>query len=75
MLKAISYGLLGITNSKHVYELLDKKVIYNTDEGQLFYDAMKEIGNKELIKEQMQMVRDNHTYINRINDLLKVLNQ
>ena len=74
VLKAISYGLLGITNSKHVYELLDKKVIYNTDEGQLFYDAMKEIGNKELIKEQMQMVRDNHTYINRINDLLKVLN-
>ena len=40
-----------------------------------FYDAMKEIGNKELIKEQMRMVRDNHTYINRINDLFKVLNQ
>jgi len=75
ILKAISYGLLGITNSKHVYELLNKKVIYNADEGQLFYDAMKEIGNKELIKEQMRMVRDNHTYINRINDLFKVLNQ
>jgi hypothetical protein len=75
ILKTISYGLLGITNSKHVYELLNKKVIYNEDEGQLFYDAMKEIGNKELIKEQMRMVRDNHTYINRINDLFKVLNQ
>jgi hypothetical protein len=75
ILKAISYGLLGITNSNHVYELLNKKVIYNADEGQLFYDAMKEIGNKELIKEQMRMVRDNHTYINRINDLFKVLNQ
>jgi hypothetical protein len=75
ILKTISYGLLGITNSKHVYELLNKKVIYNEDEGQLFYDAMKEIGNKELIKEQMRMVRDNHTYINRINDLFKVLNK
>ena len=77
ILKAISYGLLGITNSKHVYELLDKKVIYNDDEYQLCYDALKEINNKEtlkdLIKEQMKIVRENHTYINRINDLLKVL--
>jgi hypothetical protein len=73
ILKAISYGLLGITNSRHVYELLDKKVIYNDDEYQLCYDALKEINNKELIKEQMKLVRDNHTYINRIHDLLKVL--
>lgn len=73
VLKAISYGLLGITNSKHVYELLDKKVIYNDDEGQLFYDAMKEIKNIELMKEQMKIVRDKHTYINRINDLLEVI--
>jgi hypothetical protein len=73
ILKAISYGLLGITNSKHVYELLDKKVIYNYDEYQLCYDALKEINNKDLIKEQMKIVRENHTYINRINDLLKIL--
>ena len=74
ILKAISYGLLGITNSKHVYELLDKKVIYNDDESQLFYVAIKEVNNKELIKEQMRIVREKHTYINRINDLLNVLN-
>lgn len=73
VLKAISYGLLGITNSKHVWELLDKKVVYNDDEGQLFYDALKEINNKELIREQMKIVKERHTYINRINDLLKVL--
>ena len=77
VLKAISYGLLGITNSRHVYELLDKKVIYNEDEYQLCYDALKQLNNKEtlkdLIKEQMKIVRENHTYINRINDLIKVL--
>ena len=77
VLKAISYGLLGITNSRHVYELLDKKVIYNEDEYQLCYDALKQINNKEtlkdLIKEQMKIVRENHTYINRINDLFAVL--
>lgn len=75
ILKAISYGLLGITNSRHVWELLDKKVIYNDDEGQLFLDAMKEIDNKELIREQMKIVKEKHTYINRINDLLDVLNK
>lgn len=73
VLKAISYGLLGITNSRHVWELLDKKVIYNDNEGQLFHDSLKEISNTELIKEQMEIVKERHTYVNRIHDLLKVL--
>ena len=73
ILKAISYGLLGITNSRHVYELLDKKVIYNSDEEKLFNSSIKEIDNIELIKQQMKIVRERHTYINRINDLLTVL--
>lgn len=71
--KAISYGMLGITNSRHVYELLDKKVIYSDDESELFDIAQKNIDNRELIKEQMKIVRDKHTYVNRINDLLEVL--
>jgi hypothetical protein len=73
VLKAISYGLLGITNSRQVWELLNKKVIYNNDEGQLFHDALKDVGNTELIKEQMKIVREHHTYVNRIKDLLQVL--
>ena len=75
ILKAISYGHLGVTNSKHVYELLDKKVIYNDDETALFYDAIKECNNYDLIKEQMKIVKEKHTYINRINDLLSVLDK
>jgi len=74
ILKAISYGHLGITNSKRVYELLDKKVIYNDNECELFYDSMKEINNYDLIKEQMKIVKEKHTYVNRINDLLTVIN-
>lgn len=73
LLKSISYGHLGITNSKHSYELLEKKVIYNDNESQLFYDALKELNNYDLIKDQMKIVREKHTYINRIQDLLKVL--
>jgi hypothetical protein len=73
LLKSISYGQLGITNSRHAYELLDKKVIYNDDERQLFHDAKPHIGNHDLIKEQMKIVKENHTWLNRIEDLLKVL--
>ena len=73
LLKSISYGHLGITNSRHAYELLEKKVIYNSDEKQLFYDAMSQLKNYELINEQMKLVREKHTYLNRIHDLLEVL--
>jgi hypothetical protein len=73
LLKSISYGHLGITNSRHAYELLDKKVIYNEDESQLFYDALPNLKNYDLIKEQMGIVREKHTYVNRVKDLLQVL--
>jgi hypothetical protein len=52
---------------------LENKIIYNNDERQLFYDAMKELNNYDLIKEQMTIVREKHTYLNRIADLLQVL--
>lgn len=73
ILKAISYGLLGVTNSRHVYELLDKMVVYSDDEAQLFNDAIAKISDTELIKKQMKIVREKHTYINRARDLLETL--
>ncbi|MFC1842087.1 hypothetical protein ACFLYU_00305 [Candidatus Dependentiae bacterium] len=69
--KNISYGAIGITNSKTVYELFDKKILYNSDPYQLGLDAiekMKQLDINELY-ELMDFVRDNHTYINRINYL------
>lgn len=73
LLKSISYGHLGITNSRHAFELLDKKVIYNDNETMLFYDAINELDNYDLIKEQMKIVREKHTFLNRIHDLIAVL--
>jgi len=73
LLKSISYGHLGITNSRHSYELLEGSVIYNADERQLFYDAFENIKNYDLIKKQMRIVREKHTYLNRAADLLRVL--
>lgn len=70
--KNVSYGQLGLTNSYRVYELFDKKIVYNPDEYKLFYDAKDRLKTitKDEILELMDFVRDNHTYINRIDQIL-----
>ncbi len=69
--KNISYGALGITNSRTVYELFDRKIVFNEDTHQLFYDAQKKLKEWTLEDqyELMDFVRDNHTYLNRIESL------
>lgn len=71
--KNISYGHLGLTNSKAVYEELDENCIYNENTEELFYDGMKNRKNYNLISKGMKFVQENHTYINRINSLLSIL--
>lgn len=75
--KNISYGQWGATNSKAVWELFNKKIIFNEDTYQLFFDALQKArqGTLEELYEQMDFVRDNHTYINRIEKLLWFLDQ
>jgi hypothetical protein len=70
--KNISYGQMGVTNSERVYELFDKKIVYNSDTYQLFFDAQQRVRSMrwEELSELMDMVRDHHTYINRIHTLL-----
>lgn len=71
--KNISYGQMGITNNETVYKLFDKKIIYNADAYQLLFDSRDaQISQKEIF-ELMDFVRDNHTYLNRIDDMLRFL--
>lgn len=72
ILKNISYGKLGATNSETVYNFLNKKVVYNPDTHQLFYDMierMKTITTEEMC-ELMDYIKDHHTYLDRVNQLL-----
>ena len=71
--KNISYGHLGLTNSQEIYNELDGNCILNENTEQLFYDGMSNIENYNLIKSGMKYVKQNHTYINRVNSLLSVL--
>lgn len=71
--KNISYGHLGVTNSIEMYNELEGKCVYNSDTSQLFHDAMSQRENAKLIEEGMKLVKENHTYVNRINSILSVL--
>ena len=73
--KNISYGQLGVTNNKTVFELFNKKIVYHSNPYQLCLDAHARMQTitKEEIFEQMDFVRDHHTYLNRIDQLLKFI--
>jgi len=74
--KNISYGAVGATNSKAVWELFNKKIIYNPDSYQLFYDLVERLETITLEEqfEMMDLVKEKHTYLNRIQHLLQFLN-
>ena len=76
--KNISYGKMGITNNKAVNELFDNKLIYSEDIGELVKKGLEFERRKDkidIIKDLMIEVRDNHTYINRINFILDFLKE
>ncbi len=70
--KNISYGQWGITNSETVYELFDRKIIYDADPAQLFHKAQEHIKHADIseLYELMDIVKSKHTYLNRIEQLL-----
>jgi len=76
--KNISYGKMGITNNKTVNELFGDRLIYETDLNKLFEKSIEFERNskkQEKIIELMEHVRDNHTYINRVNTILNYINK
>jgi hypothetical protein len=62
-----------LTNSKAIYEELEGNCIYSENTEELFYDGEKNKKNYKLILDGMKLVREKHTYINRVNSLLSIL--
>jgi len=75
--KNISYGQMGITNSETVYNLFNKKIVFDKNCYDLFYKAKKKLDEIKIeeIYELMDFVKEKHTYLNRINTLLNFINQ
>jgi len=73
-IKNISYGALCLTNSKETYDFFDQEIAYASDTGELFHVACKmqnDPKTKDLILNQMKKVKDKHTYVNRLQDMIK----
>lgn len=71
--KSISWGHLGITNSYEVYNELEGNCLYSKDTAQMFYDSMNKKNDFDFIKKSMKYVKENHTYVNRIQSIMKLL--
>lgn len=73
LFKNISYGKLGAVNAHRLYKLFGSKVLYNNNEQELVKLCIENKDKYDYILEQMEWVSKNHTYINRVNDILTVL--
>jgi hypothetical protein len=71
--KSISWGHLGITNSPEVYQELDGNCLLETDTAVLFHSAMEKRNDLDFIKNAMLYVKENHTYVNRIKSIMKLV--
>ena len=73
-IKNVSYGGLGMTNSKTIYDFFNGEIAYAADSGDLFdiaIDMQKDPKTKDVILNQMKWIKEHHTYINRVEDIIK----
>jgi len=72
IMKNISYGQLGVTNSTAAYEMFGDLIAYDLDAEQMVEKAMGKIKNYKAIQESMKIVKEHHTFVNRVQDMVTV---
>lgn len=74
--KNISYGHMGYVNSPTVNDLFQGELIYNRNTSDLLHDSLEFKNNTDHInrlKYLMNEVKEKHTYINRIKQIIECL--
>lgn len=73
--KNISYGRITGTNSQNVKNIFGDSVVYSEKEENLFDLLIEKEKNKTSseVKSYMNFIKNNHTYFNRIKNLLSLL--
>lgn len=73
--KNISYGEFGITNSKYVNELFNGSIVFDTDIDSMVRKSLEFRDRVSLdeLNSQINFVKEKHTYVNRIQNILNVL--
>ena len=75
--KNISYGKMGMTNSPEVYNLFSGRIFYSPNIDQLMrtgisFEKQSIVERANTLVPLMEYVRDQHTYLNRIDTILEV---
>jgi hypothetical protein len=71
--KTISYGQLATTNSKGIYQFFDHEIAFHEDPYHMFFvafDKRNDPKTKDLILNQMKIVKEKHTHANRVRDII-----
>lgn len=70
--KNISYGKFAATNSEHVYNVFEGLIPYSSDEYDLFRVSVEgyKSQSKESLASLIKLIKSNHTYLNRIENIL-----
>ena len=74
--KNISYGKLGMTNSETVRDVMEGNIVYDNDPACLvdkYLSTSTEL-QKQMFRDSAKLVAEEHTYINRIENILFILN-
>lgn len=71
--KNISYGQIGLTNSRAIYSALEDMVIYHPEIPKLFALGEEYKDDYKRIIDLMKLVQEKHTYINRAQAILDIL--
>lgn len=72
--KTISYGQVIGTNSVNVKRVFGDYVVFGSDPKQLYENMVESFYKRTInISEAMLFIKNNHTYINRANTILKLL--
>ena len=75
MFKNISYGKWTGTNAINVKNFFGEHLTTGDDLEELYTNLEEESRNAsyEKVKDSMNFVKENHTYVNRINSLFSIL--
>lgn len=73
--KNLSYGRMSPTNSDTVNKMFSDKLVYSPNTAEMYRLAVEWENNPDeaLLKSLIEKVREKHTFVNRVENILKVL--
>jgi hypothetical protein len=78
LFRNISYGKIALTNNYHAYLLFQGKIIYGKNSHEILVkgiDFQKGPDREKKTQELMEYLRDNHTYINRVQSIQQFIRE